>query len=138
MAYVNVSLPVGEGKLFKIPPYNREESFTELTIDEDKNTVLFKGRVDRDEPYEETFYFYYKGKVLDMTLNGQEFVDPNTRLWKLRYIYIPTQFEKDEVLGELREALKIYGCRGMCKEEQELWKRKFNQENPNGFAVTDF
>lgn len=138
MAYVNVRLPVGEGRAFKVPPYNKERSFRHLTINEEKDAVLLKGAVNRDEPYEATFYFYYKGKIFDMTLNGQEYLNHNTKIWKLRGISISSEFDKDEILSELREALKVYGYNGMCKEEQELWKRKFNQEDPNGFAVTDF
>ena len=139
MAYVNVSLPVGEGRVFKLPPYGRERKVSVFTIDEEKDTVLFKGVVDRDNPDDNPFYFYYKGKIIEMTLYVSKRIPPNTVVWSMRWgIVIPKEFDREEVLSEIREAVKAYGCSGMCKEDQELWKRKFKQENPNGFALTDF
>lgn len=73
-----------------------------------------------------------------MILNGEEIIYPNTIVWKITSISIPSGLSREEVLCELRAALKVYGCSGMTEDEQELWRRKFNQQNPNGFAITDF
>ena len=138
MAYRNIELPLSEGRIFKVPNFITEWKVTDLTIDEDKDYVLFKGIVDKDNPSEKPFYFYFKGEIVSMLLNGDEFVDKNTVKWKLLSINIPDSLNSDEVFEELRKAFAVYGCSGLSEETQERWKRKFNDPNPNGFAVTDF
>lgn len=110
-----------------------------LTIDEEKDYVLFKGIVDKDNPSEQPFYFYYKGKIVSLFLNGDEFVDKNTVRWKLLGISIPDSLNHNDVFEELRKAFTVYGCQGISEEEQEYWKKKYNfDENPNGSAIIDF
>lgn len=138
MAYRNIELPLSEGRIFKVPNFITEWKVTDLTIDEDKDYVLFKGIVDKDNPSEKPFYFYFKGEIVSLLLNGDEFIDKNTVKWKLLSINIPDSLNSDEVFEELRKAFAVYGCSGLSEETQERWKCKFNDPNPNGFAVTDF
>ena len=71
-------------------------------------------------------------------MNGDEFVDKNTVKWKLLSINIPDSLNRDEVFEELRKAFAVYGISGMSEEMQKVFREKFGEENPNGFAVTDF
>ena len=137
MAYKNVWLPWEEGRTFDLPVWGKE-TYHSFTIDEEKDAVLLRGTPDKDNPSEKPFYFYFKGEIVSMLLNGDEFVDKNTVKWKLLSINIPDSLNSDEVFEELRKAFAVYGCSGLSEETQERWKRKFNDPNPNGFAVTDF
>lgn len=139
MAYINERIPREEAREFELPLYGEKKRVWQWTIDKEKDAILFKGGVvDRDNPQNEYFYFYYKGKITYLILNGREYVNHNTKKWKLVTISIPPGLRKDEVLKELREAIKVYGCNGMTPSEIQLYKSKFNKDNPNGFAVADF
>lgn len=138
MAYKNVELPRGEKRAFKLPYYAVEREVSEFTIDEDKDYVLFKGTVDKDRPEEEPFYFYFKGEVIPMHMNCDEYVDEITVKWKIIDIDIPVSLNREEVLRELREAFTVYGAGGKSEEEQERDRKMFGFPYPNGFAVTDF
>lgn len=138
MGYVNVSLPSGEGRVFKIPPRYWEKMFTELTVDEDKDAVLFEGQTDRENPENLKFYFYYKGIITSFGVYRTVEKDEKTCVYHLRGMRVWGDLDEEEVLAEIREALKVYGWFGMPLERQEMYKRKFNRQNPNGFAEVDF
>lgn len=138
MAYINESVSEEEAREFELPPFRRKVTKREWTIDKEKDAILFKCGVDRDNPKEEYFYFYYKGKIVDMILDGSEYANPNTIKWKLVTISIPQGLRRDEVLKELRKAVQVYGFYGLTPSEIQRWKEKFNKDNPNGFAVADF
>lgn len=112
MAYINEYVPEGEKRSFLIPGYRKEHIVGAWTIDKEKDYILFNYYTDRDNPVDEYFAFVYKGRVIDMVLNGREFVDPYTRKWKITRISIPEDLNREEVLSELRKALKAYGCYG--------------------------
>lgn len=139
MAYRNVRLPRGEERVFNLPVWGGiKESYSSFTIDEEKDYVLLKGTVDKDNPSEKPFFFYFKGEIVSLLLNCDEFVDKNTVKWKLLSINIPDSLNRDEVFEELRKAFAVYGISGMSEEMQKVFREKFGEENPNGFAVTDF
>ena len=137
MSYKNVSLPTKDGRVFKLPPYGVEKTVSVYTIDEGKDALLFRGVVDKDNPSEKPFYFYFKGEIVSLLLNGDEYVNDNTVKWKLLDINIPGSLDRGEVFEELRKALKVYGVNGWSKEIQEVWKRD-GYKDPNGFAIADF
>lgn len=124
MAYINERVPEEEKRSFLIPGYKRERTVGKWTIDKEKNYLLFKYNTDRDNPVDEYFAFVYKGKVIDMILDGSEFVDPDTIKWKITRISIPEDLDKEDVLSELRKALMVYGCFGDPDDDER--------------AVTDF
>lgn len=127
MAYENISLKKDELRTFIIPTRGWKITPDFCTMDKEKGTILYKYFVDREFPDREYFVLIYKDKVIDMLLDGEEFVAPDTRKWKLISISIPEGLDKEEVLAELREALMIYGCDGS----------PFNKFSC-GKAVTDF
>ena len=112
MAYINEYVPEGEKRSFLIPGYTTERTVSKWTIDKEKDYILFKYLRDRDNPIDEYFAFVYKGRVIDMVLNGSEFIDPDIKKWKITRISIPEDLNREEVLSELRKALMAYGCYG--------------------------
>ena len=56
----------------------------------------------------------------------------------MRKSIITLLFYEEEVLAEIREALKVYGWYGMPLERQEMYISIFNRQNPNGFAEVAF
>ncbi|MBR5773216.1 MAG: hypothetical protein IKY44_00045 [Clostridia bacterium] len=138
MAYINERVTKEKQRIFEIPPYGAKFTPHKWTIDKEKNTILFHYITERDNPENEMFVFVYKDHVIKITLNGKEFVDKNTRKWKLIQISVPQGLNEEKVLNELREALTTYGCSGMPLEDIEIWKNKFNAESPNGLAIIDF
>ena len=112
MAYVNELVPEEKARGFLIPGY-KEVIPRIITIDKEKDYIFFKYYTDRDNPVDEYFAFVYKGKVIKMILNGEEFVDPNTEKWKITSIDIPKYMNKKHVLAELRKAVVAYGCTGL-------------------------
>lgn len=124
MAYVSEFVPKEERRGFLIPGYSKEVIPRIITIDKEKDYIFFKYRTDRDNPVDKYFAFVYKGRVIKMILNGEEFVDPNTEKWKITSIYIPEDMDKEDVLAELRKAVVAYGCTGI--------------PNMEGKAVADF
>lgn len=52
------------------------------------------------------------GEVIDMVLDGSEYVNPDTKKWKITKISIPKKLSREEVLFELKQALMVYGCNG--------------------------
>ena len=137
MAYKNVSLPYKEPRVFDLSEWGKEE-YWDFTIDEDKDAVLLKGTVDKDNPSEKPFFFLYKGEIVQLYMNGDEFVDKNTVKWKIVGFDIPDSLDRGEVFAELRKAFTVYGVNGMSEEEQKRWKVRYGKSHPNGFAVTDF
>lgn len=112
MAYVNEFVSEKEERSFIIPGYSKEFTPRIITIDKEKDYILFSYYTDRDNPVDEYFAFVYKGRVIKMILNGEEFVDPNTRKWKITSIYIPEDLDEEDVLTELRKAIVAYGSSG--------------------------
>ncbi len=137
MAYMNVCLPRGEGRVFDVPVWGRD-TYRRFTIDKEKDAVLLRGTVDRDNPGNRHFYFFYKGQVAQIILNDDEYINDDTVKWKLVSLSVPDGLSRVEVLDELRQAVVVFGQRGMSEEEQQRWTRKFNDSQPNGFAVADF
>ena len=111
MAYINERLPKEERITYDLG-YGRTKTPKYVTIDRDKNFLLFHDYTEIDEPVNQHFVFVYKNQVITMVLDGSEFADPDTKIWKIRGIIIPDELSKEEVLSELREALKVYGCFG--------------------------
>ena len=137
MAYENVWLPYGEERVFDLPGWGKEK-YGSFTIDEDKDAVLLKGTVDKDNPSEKPFFFLYKGEIVQLYMNGDEYVDDSTVKWKIVGFDIPDSLDRGEVFAELRKAFTVYGVNGMSEERQEHWRKKYGDSHPNGFAIADF
>ena len=118
--------------------YRLKEKYGSFTIDEDKDAVLLKGTVDKDNPSEKPFFFLYKEKTVRLYMNCDEYVDDSTVKWKIVGFDIPDSLDRGEVFAELRKAFTVYGVNGMSEEEQKRWKVRYGKSHPNGFAVTDF
>ncbi|MCM1180845.1 MAG: hypothetical protein NC347_11345 [Clostridium sp.] len=112
MAYINEFVPEGEERSFLIPGYSKEHTVSRWTIDKEKDYILFNYHTDRDNPIDEYFAFVYKGRVIDMILNGSEFIDSDIRKWKITRIFIPEDLNREDLLSELRKAVMAYGCFG--------------------------
>lgn len=111
MAYVNERVLEEEKRAYMIPEY-KEITPSYLTIDREKNTKLFKYWTNIDEPDEISFAFVYQEMVTDMVLIKD--VEENMVTWNLKSIRIPDELlsQKQEVMEELRKALKTYGLFG--------------------------
>ena len=139
MAYRNVRLPRGEERVFNLPVWGGiKESYSSFTIDEEKDYVLLKGTVDKDNPSEKPFFFLYKEKTVRLYMNCDEYVDDSTVKWKIVGFDIPDSLDRGEVFAELRKAFTVYGVNGMSEERQEHWRKKYGDSHPNGFAIADF
>ena len=137
MAYENVWLPYGEERVFDLPGWGKEK-YGSFTIDEDKDAVLLKGTVDKDNPSEKPFYFYCRGKIAQVVLKG-EYTDETTVKWKLVRISVPSGLAETEVLSELRKAMKVYGHRGHTEEFLESWRKYAGIEGKSrGAVIIDF
>ncbi|MBQ1282756.1 MAG: hypothetical protein IIY20_03065 [Bifidobacteriaceae bacterium] len=137
MAYKNVELPYGQERTFVVPVWG-ERKPGNLTIDEEKDYVLFRGVVDKDRPDEQPFYFYCRGKIAQVVLKG-EYTDETTVKWKLVRISVPSGLAETEVLSELRKAMKVYGHRGHTEEFLESWRKYAGVEGKSrGAVIIDF
>ncbi len=123
MAYVNEK---ADGREFEIPGFGKKTPRI-WTRDEEKNAILFPYWVGREDSEKKYFFFQYKGYDVKIILDGNEFVDPNTKKWKLVSLDVPKGMSKHEVLVELRQAIEVYGCNGSCFSVM-----------PSGKAVADF
>lgn len=111
MAYVNERVPEEEKKAYMIPGYKEITPFC-WTIDKEKNIKLFDYWTNIDNPSEQYFAFVWGDVVVKLTLlqSGRD----NTVTWNLRSIKIPNDLveKREEILAELREALRVYGMFG--------------------------
>ena len=111
MAYINEFVPKEEERTFDLG-YGRKKTPGIWTIDKDKGYIFFKDYTEIDEPVNQHFVFVYKNEVITMILNGEEFDETDTRIWKIGGITIPEEFSREEVLDELRKAVVAYGSSG--------------------------
>ena len=111
MAYVNELVPEEELRTYMIPGY-REITPRCWTIDKEKSTKLFWYWTNIDEPQEQFFVFVHQEVVIDMVLIKH--VRENTVTWNLKSITIPDELlpQKQEMMDEIRKALKTYGLFG--------------------------
>ena len=117
MAYINERVPKGEERTFDLG-YGREKTPKFWTIDKEKGYIFFKDYTEIDEPVNQHFVFVYKNKVITMTLDGEEFDETDTRIWKIRGIRIPEEFSREEVIDELRKAVVAYGFSGQLPNDR--------------------
>lgn len=130
MAYINEYVPKGEERTFHIGEYGNEVIPTKWTIDKEKDYIFFEEYTEIDEPVNQHFIFVYKSRVITMILDGSEFADPDTKIWKIAGITIPDDISREEVLSELREALTTYGCFGTPPD--------FEFRSTRGKVIIDF
>lgn len=112
MAYINEYVPKGEERAFDLG-YGRKKTPRKWTIDKEKDYIFFEDYTEIDEPVNQHFAFVYKNKNITMVLDGSEFADHHTKIWKLKGITIPNDLDKTEVLEELKKAISAYGYHGM-------------------------
>lgn len=112
MAYVNERVPKEEARGYMIPNYKEIVPFS-WTIDREKDIKLFDYWTNIDEPDEMYFALVWKEVIIKVILK-QEFVGDYTVQWSLKSMSIPKgcYLSKEQVLLELREALKEYGAFG--------------------------
>ena len=112
MAYINEYVPEGQERTFYVGAYGREVIPYKWTIDKEKDYIFFEDYTEIDEPVNQHFVFVYKNKVITLVLNGKNFDETDTKIWKITGINIPSGFSKNEVLDELRKAVVAYGFSG--------------------------
>lgn len=110
--YVNEFVPEQEKRSYPVPGSVQRFTPEKWTINREKNCILFKYQTDKENPADEYFTFVFEGRVIDMVLDGSEFVGAGTVKWKITQISIPEDLNRDRVFAELREALAEYGCFG--------------------------
>ena len=111
MAFVNDLLKDEEIKEYKLSEYNIMEPGAG-TIDREKNLRLFYNGHPRGDMVTNYFIFDWKGTVIRATMN--KILKEDSVLWQLRAIDIPVEsgLRKNEVLEELRNAMRVYGFTG--------------------------
>lgn len=113
MAFVNEYVPEKEIRTFEIPPYGRKVTPHRWTVNKEKNTILYNYSTNKDRPNEKHFVFFMDDHIILLTLNCELFVNTNTVKWRMQSISeIPKDLVEIEILNELREAIKVYGCTG--------------------------
>ena len=82
------------------------------TIDREKDLRLFYDGHPREDMVKNFFIFDWKGTIIRVTMD--KILKENSVLWKLKAIDIPrgSGLTKDEVLEELRNAMKVDGFTG--------------------------
>lgn len=112
MAFVNEMIPQNERREFQISKYEKKTPYF-WTINREKNTILFKFETNRDEPAETEFGFVWKDAVFKVILIKETFM-PNIVKWTIKNFYIPNEYKekKEEILQELRDAMREYGFSG--------------------------
>ena len=118
MAYINERVPKGQERIFHLGVYGREVIPYKWTIDKEKGYIFFEDYTEIDEPVNQHFVFVYKNKVITMILDGEEFDETDTRIWKIAGITIPENFSREEVLDELRKAVVAYGFSGQLPDDR--------------------
>lgn len=106
MAYVCEWVPENEKRGYMIPGY-KEIIPGSWVIDREKNIKLFKYWTNIDEPHEKYFALVYKELVNKVVLIS-DYIGGNTVRWKA---YYPLNLS-EELVHELREAMKVYRCSG--------------------------
>ena len=111
MAFVNDLLNDEEIKEYKLSEYNIIKAGAG-TIDREKNLRLFYNGHPREDMVTNYFIFDWKGTIIRVTMN--KILKKNSVLWQLRAIDIPagSGLGKNEVLEELRNAMRVYGYKG--------------------------
>ena len=117
MAYINERVPKGQERIFNLG-YGREKTPKFWTIDKEKDYIFFEDYTEIDNPVNQHFVFVYKNKVITMILDGEEFDETDTRIWKIAGITIPENFSREEVLDELRKAVVAYGFSGQLPDDR--------------------
>lgn len=129
MGYVNERLKEEKRRTYDLGD-GRKKTPGLVTINREKDCIFFKDYTEIDNPVNEHFVFVYKGKVINMVLNGENFTENDVRIWRITSIYIPEVLSREEVLDELSDALKGYGCFGSPPNP------RFG--DTSGDAITDF
>ena len=111
MAFVNDLLNDEEIKEYKLSEYNIIKAGAG-TIDREKNLRLFYNGHPHEDMVKNFFIFDWKGIIIRVTMN--KILKKNSVLWQLRAIDIPagSGLGKNEVLEELRNAMRVYGYKG--------------------------
>lgn len=80
------------------------------TIDKDRNIKLFKYWSNIDDPNEKLFALIWHEYVIEIVMYQK--MQGNTVYWYLKGINIPKEINsvEQDILIDLRNAMKIYGC----------------------------
>ena len=100
MAYKNIKIPEENRKEYEVDGEIKKPRF--CTIDEDKDVILFGCWMVYEEPQEEIFALIWKEKIVKVHLR-YEIENKNTTIW---------EFYREEIIADLREAMKVYGFDG--------------------------
>lgn len=111
MAFVNDRLREDEVREYRLSEYKTIKPGA-LTIDREKDLRLFYNGHPQEDRVTSFFVFDWKGTIIQATLD--RILKEHSVLWKLRAIDIPyeTGLTKNEVLEELRNAMKVFGLNG--------------------------
>lgn len=111
MAFKNIKIPKESIKEYEVDGEIIEPWF--CTIDEEKNIILFDYGTVYEEPDEIYFALIWENKIIKSKLH-QKVVNKNTTIWELLAINIPKDIEifREEIIADLREAMKVYGFNG--------------------------
>lgn len=111
MAFVNDLLKDDEIREYKISDYNIIEPGAG-TIDREKNLKLFYTGHPHEDMVQNHFAFIWNETLIRATM--AKILTENSVIWKLKAIDIPREsgLDRNEVLQELRNAMKAYGLKG--------------------------
>jgi len=129
MAFENIRIPEENIKEYKVDGEIIEPWF--CTIDKEKDIMLFDYGTVYEEPDKIYFALVWKDQVIKIRL-CQNVMDKDTTIWELLAINIPEDLEvyKDEIIADLRRAMKVYGFNG---DTPYLWNdnEKCNKRERN-------
>lgn len=128
MAFVNQRVPIEERNTeYNVIGWpNKVKIGMFWTADYEKNVKLFKFHTSRDFPNEPYFVLIWKGYIISVQLTKNR-PGNNTIEWSNPRLILPEEIKgrKNEVLADLREAMKVFGFFG----EPESFLKSTKKEN---------
>lgn len=127
MAFVNEIVPKEERrKIYILPGGAEAETGIQWTIEHEKNIKLFRYSISRDWPDEPYFALIWKDHPIKIQFYKKA-IDSYVMEWSLMHIYIPDEIEdyREEILDDLRAAMKAYGFWGSPNDDKGKASIKF-------------
>ena len=111
MAFVNDLLKDHEIREYKISDYQIIQPGAG-TIDREKNLKLFYTGHPREDMEQNYFAFIWDERLIRVTM--AKILTENSVIWRLKAIDLSrkSDLDRNEVLQELRNAMKVYGLKG--------------------------
>ena len=119
MAFINERISKEERQEYELSC--RTVKPRKWTIDKEKNVKLFEYWTNIDNPCEKYFGLIWHDYIIEVVLLKE--IQENTVFWSLKSIRIPVELKSNEqdIIEDLREAMKVYGSDGTQFANGKSW-----------------